>query len=392
MIITVDKMDHQGRGIAKIQGKIVFIPYALIGEKVEIKIVKEYAKYMEAEILKIITPSSQRIEPKCPYYMDCGGCNLQHLDYQEYLNIKKDQIKDIFKRYLSLDIDPIIIGNSNPYNYRNKISLKIENGKIGFYQNRSNKLIEIKECLIVDKNINRILKGIKIKNGNLVIRTNFNKELILIINSKDKIKFEELIKKYNIIGVIQNNKIIYGKDYLIEEINGFKFKINYNSFFQTNNYINGKLLEILNKSIPSNLNVLDLFCGVGSLGLSIANKSKTITGIEIIPEAILNTQDNAKLNNITNSSFICEDALKLNLRDYRDMDIIVVDPPRSGLNSNIIKSISSKYLIYISCDPMTLTRDLKELLKKYNIENLYVLDMFSFTSHVECFIKLVKKD
>jgi 23S rRNA (uracil1939-C5)-methyltransferase len=387
------KLDNQGRGITYLNNKIVFVPYTLINEEVEIEIIKEHANYMEGKLVKIITPSSKRIKPLCPYYEECGGCSFEHLNYNYYLETKKNLLANIFKKHLNLDLDIEVIKNHQPYNYRNKISLKVINGNYGYYESQTNNLIAIKECLIVDENVNNFLKVIpliNLKNGYITIRVNTQKELLVIIDTKDKLDFNKVRNDYNIKGIIVNDKLVYGQDYFIETINNYKFKINYNSFFQTNNYVNSELLKILDDNVPNNLNVLDLFCGVGSLGLSVANKSKTVTGIEIIPEAILNAKENAKLNSLGNTNFLCTDALKAPLNKYPSIDLTIVDPPRSGLNNKIIDSLNSQYLIYISCDPITLVRDLR-LLTKYQIIKLYMLDMFSYTGHMETFVKLEKK-
>lgn len=387
------KLDNQGRGIAYLNNKITFIPYALKDEEVEIKITKEHSKYIEAKLVKVIKPSLKRIKPLCPYYEECGGCSFQHLNYEDYLSLKKSLLEDVFRKNLDINLDIMVIKNPHPYNYRNKMSLKIINGCYGYYESQTNNLVKIDKCFIVDSAINDFLKAIpliNLKNGYITIRVNETKELLIIINSKDKLDFPKVLKNYNIRGIIQNDKLIYGNDYFIETVNNYKFRVNYNSFFQTNNYINNELLKLLNDNIPSGLKILDLFCGVGSLGLSLGAKAREVLGIEIVPEAVLNAKDNAKLNNLSNTDFICEDALKISLNNYKNFDLTIVDPPRSGLNKKTIDNLNSKYLIYISCDPITLVRDLK-LLSAYHIVKIYMLDMFSYTSHVECFVKLEKR-
>jgi len=392
-ITKIIKLDNQGRGITYLNNKITFVPFTLKDEEVEIKIIKEHAKYIEAKSIKVISSSPQRTKPICPYYEECGGCSFQHLEYEDYLKIKKSLLVDILKKYLNLELDIITIKNPEPYNYRNKISLKVVNGHYGYYESQTNNLVNVKKCFIVDETINDFLKVIpliNLKNGYITIRVNREKELLIIITSQDKLDFSQVLNNYKIKGIIQNHKLIHGEDYFIETINDYQFKINYNSFFQTNNYINSELLKILADNIPNNLNILDLFCGVGSLGLSVAAKAKQVLGIEIIPEAILNAKENAKLNNLSNTNFMCEDALKVSPNKYKGIDLIIVDPPRSGLNTKIINNLNSQYLIYISCDPMTLVRDLK-LLTNYHVTKVYMLDMFSYTSHVECFVKLERK-
>lgn len=394
IVVTIEKLDHQGRGISHIDGKIVFIPFTLPTEKVEIEVVKEYPRYIEAKLVKITSSSLKRVVPKCAYYETCGGCDLQHMEYIDTIDYKKDKIINILSKYSNIDIIPEVITAENPYNYRNKISLKIIKGKYGFYENKSNKLIEIKRCEIVDETINKFLNDLDflhIKNGIITIRVNSNKELLLSITSTDKLETYIIVKRHNIIGIIKNHEVVYGKDSFIEEINKNKYKVNYDSFFQTNNYINQELTRILNDNVADNLTVLDLFCGVGSLGLSVANKSKKVIGVEIIANAIKNAKENALLNNIKNTEFFCEDISKIDLTKYKDVDLVIADPPRLGLSVKMIEQINSKQLIYISCDPMTLARDLKDLSDKYKVEKVYILDMFPYTKHIECFVKLVKQ-
>ncbi len=394
IIVIIEKLDHQGRGMASIDGKVVFVPFTLPDEKVEIEIVREYPRYIEAKVIKITKPSLNRVEPKCAYYETCGGCDLQHMEYKDTVNYKQEKIINIMSKYSGIAITPELVVDDSPYNYRNKISLKIIKGRCGFYENKSNKLIEIKRCEIVDETINNFLKDLDLlsmKNGIITIRVNTKKELLLSITSTDKLNISELVEKHHIVGIVKNHETIYGENYFIEELGKYKYKVSYDAFFQTNTFVNQKLIKLLEDNAPENLNILDLFCGVGSLGLSIANKAKKITGIEIVSSAIKNAKENALLNNIENAEFLCEDILNIDLEKYKDTDLIIVDPPRMGLSEKIIKQINSKYLIYISCDPMTLARDLKELKSNYEIENFYILDMFPYTKHVECFVKLIKK-
>jgi 23S rRNA (uracil1939-C5)-methyltransferase len=218
IVVTIEKLDHQGRGIANINGKIVFVPFALPGEKVEIEIIKEYPRYFEAKIIKIIKPSLNRVEPKCIYYETCGGCDLQHMKYIDTINYKKEKIINIIQKYSDININPELVLSTNDYNYRNKISLKIIKGKYGFYENKSNKLIEIKRCEIVDEAINSFLSDLdllNIKNGIITVRVNNKKELLFSITSTDKIDISIITKKHNISGIIKNHQVTYGSEHFL---------------------------------------------------------------------------------------------------------------------------------------------------------------------------------
>ena len=392
--IKIERLDDFGRGIGYIDNKIVFVENALPGEEASIEITNEKKNFCEAKVIDIESISSKRIEPLCKYYNTCGGCHLLHLNYQDTLEYKVNKLKNIFKKNKIYDGDINIIENKDNLHYRNKIELKIENGKIGFYQNKSHDLVEINECLTTKECINKVIKDIKLNNGDITIRSNYNDEILLIVNTKDKFEYDNILKNNKIVGIIINDKLIYGDNHFVQVINNLYFKVSYNSFFQINEYICSKLFDIIDSNIDNNSTVLDLYCGVGTLSLVASKKANTVYGIEIVENAILNATINAKINKKDNLYFMCGDSSKLVDKIKDDIDTLIVDPPRSGLSKKIIDTIKNKKfkkIIYVSCDPQTLARDIKELINDYNIKSITALDMFSYTYHVETVCILERK-
>lgn len=398
MKIDIEKLDDFGRGIGYIDGKITFVPNTVPGDIVNINIIKEHKKYNEATIDNFIKYSEDRVKPPCPYFTKCGGCTLQNLSYENTINYKLNKIKNIFTKN-RIDITPKIISNPNPYNYRNKISLKVVDTKIGFYLNNTHNIIEINECLIANPAINECINYIKnfnIINGNVIIRCNQNEEILIIIESQDNltIDIELLKKKIKLVGIIINNKTFYGKNYLFERINNTLFKISYDSFFQVNPYIASELFQLISDNIKQYDKVLDLYCGVGTLSLNAASKALSVTGIEIVPNAILNALFNASLNDLSNVHFVLNDVSDAIAKIKLDFNKVIVDPPRAGLTKetiDILLKINPTSIIYVSCDPQTLVRDYKLLSDTYEIEKSYILDMFSYTYHVETVLILKKR-
>ena len=398
MKIDIEKLDDFGRGIGYIDGKITFVPNTVPGDIVNINIIKEHKKYNEATIDNFIKYSEDRIKPPCPYFTKCGGCTLQNLSYENTINYKLNKVKNIFNKN-RIDITPEIISNPNPYNYRNKISLKVVETKIGFYLNNTHNIIEIDECLIANPAINECINYIKnfnIINGNVIIRCNQNEEILIIIESQDNltIDIELLKKKIKLVGIIINNKTFYGKNYLFERINNTLFKISYDSFFQVNPYIASELFQLISDNIKQYDKVLDLYCGVGTLSLNAASKALSVTGIEIVPNAILNALFNASLNDLSNVHFVLNDVSDAIAKIKLDFNKVIVDPPRAGLTKetiDILLKINPTSIIYVSCDPQTLVRDYKLLSDTYEIEKSYILDMFSYTYHVETVLILKKR-
>lgn len=388
MEAKIERFDHEGAGIALINDKVTFIPKTIPGDIVDIRVTENKKNYQRGKLKKLIKPSNERVEAKCPYYAKCGGCHLQNLTYQNTLNYKMNNVKNILNK-VNKDIDLTIIPNPCEFNYRNKIELKIKDGKLGFYEKATNDIVEINKCLITDDAINNILpffKEANIHNAEVTIRTNTFKDILIIINSQEKITYEKLIKE-NVKGIIINKKLVYGQNYLLDKINDIEYQIYYDAFFQVNPYVASKLFNIVAENINENDYVLDLFSGVGTLSLTAAKKAKNVLGIEIVHNAVVSAKNNALKNNINNVTFIEGDVFK-KIKDVPNKyNTWCVDPPRKGLDKETIKTIT-KYkptkIIYVSCNIHSLVRDLLLINNLYEIEKFYVLDMFSYTYHAEC--------
>ena len=395
MQALIEKFDDFGQGITTIDNIITFIPNTVPKDVVDIEIVKKKKKYNVGKVVNYIKLSSDRVEVKCPYFYKCGGCVLQSISYDNTINFKLNKVLNLFNKY-NLSITPEIIKNSNDYNYRNKIKLVVVDGKIGYYEVNSHTLVEINECIIASRAINKViplLKNINIINGSIIIRSNQLDEILIVIETNDKIDIDidKLKENIKLIGIIINKEIFYGKDYLIECIDDLCYKISYDSFFQINPYIASKLFNIVKENIDDADTVLDLYCGVGTLSLNASLKAKEVIGVEIVENAILNAIYNAKINKCNNVKFILNDVQDAVGKINKKFDKIIIDPPRSGLTKktiDIILDICPKKIIYVSCDPNTLVRDILLLKDKYSIEKSYILDMFSYSYHVESIVIL----
>lgn len=389
--VTIEKLDNQGRGICYLNNKITFVENALPTEIVKINITKESKKFNEAKVTEYIKKSLSRVESPCPYSNICGGCELLNLSYEDTCKYKKEKLEGILSKYANIKTNIEIIKSKNSLNYRNKITLKVEKGKYGYYESKSHRLIEIKECLLTEPAISNFIKDIKklnIKNGEVTIRSNYNSELLIWIKAKDKVNpdIPYLKSKHKIAGIILNDQTIDGDSSFIEIINHQLFTVSYDSFFQVNRDICSKLFNLVNKYIEEDETILDLYCGVGTLGINATKKAKKAFGIEIVKNAVLNAITNSKINKRDNIYYMLGD-VSVCLPKIKDkIDTIIVDPPRAGLDKvtkQTIIEFSPNKIIYVSCDPMTLARDLKELSSYYNIIEIKGLDMFPHTQHCE---------
>ena len=396
--MKIERFDDLGRGIGYINNKVTFIDKVVPEDIVEVELTKEKKKYNEAKLIKIIKQSPLRIDAKCPYFSKCGGCQFQNITYENTIKYKKEKIVNIFSKH-KISIFPEVITNISSYNYRNKITLKVNNYKIGFYINKTHNLVEINKCLLANPAINAsipLIKRFNICNGEVTIRCNQNAEILIVINSQDNLNIDitYLKSKIKLVGIVVNNKTYYGENSLFERMNNLLFKISYDSFFQVNPFIASQLFQIIGDNIDSSDKVLDLYCGVGTLSLMAAKKAQKVLGIEVVPNAIINALFNARINDLNNTQFVINDASTAISKIKPDFNKIIVDPPRSGLTKNIIDvllKIKPDAIIYVSCDPQTLVRDFTLLSSIYEIKKSYILDMFSYTYHIETILILTKK-
>lgn len=397
-MIKIDSLDHYGKGITKIDGKIAFIENALPTEIVEVKINKNKKNYIEGSVKKYITKAKNRVNVGCPYYDFCGGCNIMHLPYNEQLKFKQEKIQNIISKYLNdnIKINNIISSDLN-FNYRNKVTFQVKE-KVGFYKNNTYDIINVENCLISNKLINnsiKYLKQLELKNiKKITCRTGSNQLMIII-----EIKNIKNIKNINLnieplkeiadsiyLKIDNEYKLLFGNKNIFETLDNYKYVISPDSFFQINTNTCLKLYNKVKEYIGKNKNIIDLYCGTGSIGIFI-NENNNVLGVEINDSAIKDAIINKRINNLKNINFICGDSGKKLKKLNFNPDIIIVDPPRNGLNQETINNIlkfNAKKIIYVSCDPMTLARDLKIFSKNYNILEITPFDMFPNTHHVEC--------
>ena len=402
---------QDGRGVGKADSKVYFIEKAVLGEICDIEIIKEKKNFIEAKKIKTKKQSCHYKQPPCPYYYECGGCSIMDINYKSQIDLKKNLIKNALEKSSKIEIDDIEILKSKELGYRNKIRLKItQEGKLAYSKKYSNDLVEIKDCLLAKDlirenlgQIENITKEISKKYPNsleeITIRAN-EKEILLNIKIKDEkiisyIKNQYKDSTYNINLINKKETInISGKNYLYYNLLGKKFKITMNDFYQVNDYMTEKLYKTAKNFLGENQKVLDLFCG--SATSSIAINDDHVVGIEINKNAIKDAKENAKINGLKDYKFIAKNAKYIDNKFIKKekIDAIVLDPPRSGLDKEIIKTIAKtkiKKLVYISCNPQTLARDINRFQDRgYKLEKIKACDMFSETMHVETVALLSK--
>lgn len=407
-IIKIDKLDHQGRGIGKYNKKTIFVNGALPGEEVEVDITLEKKKFYEGNLSKLITPSPLRIKPICPVFKKCGGCDLMHISYEEQIKYKENKVKEILKKFTDIEGDKIneIIGCDNEYYYRNKITFQVKD-KIGLYGKKSYELITFDRCYIANKKINKIydkLKILPLDNINqIVVRTDdiIDEIMIVIYASKDfnGEKWISILKDdcSSIVKITDGKEtVMYGNDHIIFELGEYKFKLSPTAFFQVNTKQCEELYNVIVKNIDYKYNdvLLDLYCGAGTIGIYLNKYFKYIYGIEINEEAVKNAISNKELNKIDNIEFT-SGAVGSLVRSLKvKPSTVIVDPPRKGLDIKTIKYLQTcgcGKLIYVSCDPVTLARDIKLLTEVFEVESITPVDMFPQTCHIECVSVLHRK-
>ncbi|ADZ19573.1 SAM-dependent methyltransferase [Clostridium acetobutylicum EA 2018] len=445
--IYIDDFGNMGEGIGKIDNFTVFVKDAVKGEKVRAKIIKVNKSFAIGKLIDIIEKSQDRTEPVCSIYKKCGGCQLQHLKYTEQLEFKKNKVVECLKRIGKLDLSSVrineTIGMEDPYFYRNKVQLPVGEtageAKIGFYRERSHEIIEVDKCFIQDDSANEIILLIKrwIKEFNIegyneysgkgtlrhiMIRKAFKTGqimLVLVTNTENVPHKKELIHMITteiqgIKGIIQNinNKktnvilgqreiTLWGESTIEDYIGEFKFNISSKSFFQMNPIQTEKLYSAALKyaGLTGKEVVFDAYCGTGTISLFLSQNAKKVYGVEIIPEAIENAKINAKQNGIENTEFIVgksEEEIPKLIEKGIAPEVVVVDPPRKGCEKSLLHSIaeaSPKTIVYVSCDPATLSRDLGILSELgYEVNEVQPVDMFPMTGHVETIVLIKRVD
>ncbi len=444
-VVEIIDNGFQGEGIAKIDGMAIFIPNSIKGEKVKIKILKVTSKIAYGKILEMLDKSENRIdEIDCQTYSRCGGCVLRHVKYEKTLEMKKTAVETTLKKALGREIIVSeVLGMENPYNYRNKlqypVGIDINNEPVmGVFAERTHSIISTKKCEIQDKLSQEIANDIFdfiVKNNikvyderktkgsirHIIIRIGkkTNEVMVTLVTNTEKIdKEQELINyitsKYSQIKTIAKNinsentnvilgkktQILFGEGYIYDYLGEFKFKISPMSFYQVNQSqtekLYGKAVEYA--SLSGNETVFDLYCGIGTIGIFASKKVKKLYGIETIPEAIEDAWQNAKLNNLENAEFFVGDVEKTLPEFIKERkinpDVVFLDPPRKGCDKialDTLLEIKPKRIVYVSCNPATLARDLKILEEKYSLGEVSICDMFPFTHHAEVVTYLTLK-
>lgn len=444
-VIEVEIIDNgfQGEGIAKVQEFPIFIQGAIKGEKVEVKILKVLKNFGYGKIVRIITSSEYRTPSDCNSFPKCGGCTLRHISYKQTLAIKKATVENCLYKALHREIKVNdVIGMKVPLNYRNKLQYPIGLNKnnepaMGVYAERTHDIIPVEDCHIQNEESNKIANDIfefikthkipvyneKILKGtvrHIVIRKGIKTGEILVtivLNDRNFKKEKEfvqfLVSKYpNIKSIVKNyntkntnvilgdkNEIIFGSGYIYDILGNYKFKISPLSFYQVNPVQTEILYKTAIKYAGHGETALDLYCGIGTIGIFAAQNFKKIYGIEIVKQAIEDAKENATLNNLNNTEFHAGDVEKILPEILKNItnkpEVVFVDPPRKGLDNKTIemlKTLTPKKIIYISCNPATLARDLGLLEEKYNIQEVQPVDMFPYTKHVECVATLQLED
>lgn len=443
--ITIEDMGHDGEGIGKIDGYPFFVKDAVIGDKIEAKVMKAKKNYAYARLMRLLEPSPFRVETRCAYARQCGGCQIQALSYEEQLRFKENKVRNHLMRIGGFSDVPIqeVIGMEEPFFYRNKAQFPVGRDKegniiAGFYASRTHTIINNRKCYLgVDVNeeiLNKVIDYINACNiepydettgkglvRHVLIRYGFaSKEIMvcLVVNGNRLPKAEVLIdslrelegmtsitininKKHTNVILGEEIRLLWGQTYITDSIGEVKFQISPLSFYQVNPVQTKKLYEraLEYAGLTGAETVWDLYCGIGTISLFLAQKAKQVYGVEIVPQAIEDARKNAELNGIQNASFYVGKAEEVLPEKYEQdgiyADVIVVDPPRKGCEESLLCTMvemGPKRIVYVSCDSATLARDVKWLGEHgYEMERVTVVDQFGMTVHVETVVLLSHK-
>ncbi|MBP3033488.1 23S rRNA (uracil(1939)-C(5))-methyltransferase RlmD [Staphylococcus warneri] len=429
-------LTHEGHGVVKIDRYPIFIPNTLIDEKIEYKVIKVKKNFAIGKLIKVITESDARVEPPCIYYYKCGGCQLQHMSYQAQLNMKKEQVVNLFHRKAKFTNTVIkdTVGMEDPWRYRNKSQIPVGLSKdqqpiMGFYRQRSHDIIDMESCLIQDQQHQQVMNDLKqliselnisvynekTKKGllrHLVVRTGHytNQLMIILVTNGKAFKQAEslvdaLVRKYpNVTSIKQNindahsNVImgpqsitLYGEEEIEDQLSEVTFNISDQSFYQINSHQTEKLYQqaLDYAQLTGDEIVLDTYCGIGTIAIYMAENARHVYGVEVVPSAINDANQNATKNQLENTTFVCGKAeeviLKWKAEGIRP-DVVMVDPPRKGCDETFLETIlelNPKRIVYISCNPSTQQRDAHILNHQYDLKDITPVDMFPQTTHIE---------
>jgi len=426
--LKIEKLVYKGLGLGFHNANPVFVSYAAPNDVIDVEVISERRKVVFGKIHKIIQPSPARVKPDCEVFGKCGGCDWLNISYKEQLNCKQTIVEEIFSSIEIVKINKIISSGEKPYRNKCFFPVSKQNGKpvAGMFASRSHNVVPHKNCELQPAFFDEITKLVlsyveasklqvydeKNHSGNLrhvgiryAMQT--DEVIVILVTKSRKLPFSKQLERVlltrfpNIVGIIQNinnkktnvilgddEKVIYGRDFLFEQLGSIKYKLNYRSFFQVNTKQAISMYKFVKNNITKNSKVIDAYCGVGSIGLYISENAAEVIGIESNGNAVKNAKENAELNKIGNCRFITGyvDAELSKLLQSNDIDTIIFDPPRKGLEQKIIESLNKNInkIIYISCDPMTQVRDVKMIISKgFKPTIMQPFDMFPHTYHIE---------
>ena len=439
IVLEIIDVTAKGSGVGKYDGMAIFVPLTAVGDTAKVKILKVKKTYAYGKLIEILTPSEDRIQDNCPHFNKCGGCVYRHINYIAECELKTNMVYENIKRIGGVDLKPMPIISDKQDRYRNKAQYPIsQNGGVGFYAFHSHRIIECDDCLlqpeifaqicgvtsewIRENNISvydeishkGILRHLYIRkaeqtgeimvtlviNGESLPNSDILLDKLLKVCGQDLKSFQLNINKQKTNVILGDKcKTLYGQDYITDILCGIKVRLSALSFYQVNRTMAEKLYKKAEEyAKPQGKNIIDLYCGAGTIGLSMAKKAKSVIGVEIIADAIKDAEFNARNNGIENARFICADAKKaaeMLADEGVTADVVIVDPPRKGCSEEVIKIIANNFkpqsVVYVSCDSATLARDIKIFAQEgYKLKEYTPADLFPRTAHCECAALIIK--
>ena len=434
--LVIDGYASDGAGVARLEGQVVFVQGGIRGEECLVRLTHVGRSALWGTVKEVLTPSPARTAPDCPWFPRCGGCQLRHLSYAEELAFKRGKVADALRRLGGTDIEvPPVLGAAAPERYRNKVQFPAARGpKIGFYRARSHEVIDVADCLLQPETASRLRRAVKdwmtqyavpaydekARSGlvrHLYVRVNRAGESLccLLVNGRGVPREAELVRalraadpglawmvlwvneKHSNVILGDSYRTLWGDGFLTDTLCGLTFRLSVPSFYQVNpnqtEVLYGKAVELA--GLTGAETVLDLYCGIGTIGLAMARRARAVWGAEVVPEAVDDAVANAARNGITNARFLCADAGEAARRlaaEGVQPDVICVDPPRKGLAGDVVDTIADMApdrVVYVSCDPATLGRDVKRFAGRgYVLRQAQAVDMFPRTQHVETVCRL----